>query len=316
MTRPPARWVTEHLVPLGVESVLSVFNGTGTEAREFRRMGLKVTTLDPLISSSTWCRAAVEGLEPVRERLVSEWVRVRKEPEVVKRFFPWANRVFTPEEAIWLGIWHQAILRGSASLAEKAIGVTAVFWVMRYWLEWNRRELGFKPMPPVAAFRRYIEEANAWAQGARAGQPVGTALHGAPGAALAKHSCDLLYCYVPPVEGIGSLGLAPRLWEQWVTGDPLAPFPPIPPGGLGAPLSREAHRDALEGLVASSGHIPSLAMTYDGSSAEAVLQAVSFHRPVLARETLSVPRPGGEPIQVGLLIAGAAVTAGHLASEG
>ena len=109
--RPPARWVTERLATLGATSVLSLFNGNGTEAREFRRLGMQVTTVNPLISSAWFCRAFVEGAEPARERTVSDWVRLRKDPDVVKRFFPWANRVFTPEETIWLGIWHEASSR-------------------------------------------------------------------------------------------------------------------------------------------------------------------------------------------------------------
>jgi hypothetical protein len=314
MVRPPARWVTERLAQFGASSVLSLFNGPGNEAREFRRMGMQVTTVDPLVSSAWWCRAYVEGAEPARERVVSDWVRLRKDPDVIKRFFPWANRFFTPEETIWLGIWYQAIVKGAASPGEKAIGVTAVFWVMRYWLEWNRRELGFKPMPPVAAFRKYVEEANAWALSLRGRPGSGMALQGAPLQALAKHSCDLLYCYVPPVEGIGSLGLAPQLWEQWVSGDPQAEFPPVEHGELGAPLSVQEHREALRMLVEASGRFASLALAYEGSIADAVWAAVAPHRSVLARETLSVPMPGAEPVQVGLLIAGAAQAAGKTAS--
>lgn len=313
MVRPPARWVTERIAPLGASSVLSLFNGPGNEAREFRRMGMQVTTVDPLVSSAWWCRAYVEGAEPARERTVSDWVRLRKDPDVVKRFFPWAKRVFTPEETIWLGIWHEAIVRGAASPGEKAIGVTAVFWVMRYWLEWNQRELGFKPMPPVAVFRKYVEEANAMALSLRGKGGSGMALQGAPFEALAKHSCDLLYCYVPPVEGIGSLGLAPRLWEQWVSGDPQAKFPPVEPGALGAPLTSQEHREALRAFVEASRQCRSLALAYEGATADAVWEAVSPHRPVLAREMLEVPKPGSEPVRVGLLIAGAAT--GTMASE-
>jgi len=315
MVRPPARWVTEQIAPLSARTVLSLFNGPGTEAREFRRLGMQVTTVDPLASSAWWCRAYVEGAEPARERIVSDWVRLRKEPDVVKRFFPWANRIFTPEETIWLGIWHEAIVKGSAPPGEKAIGVTAVFWVMRYWLEWNRRELGFKPMPPVAVFRKYVEEANAWALGLRGKPGSGMALQGAPFQALAKHDCDLLYCYVPPAEGIGSLGLAPRLWEQWVSGDPHGKFPPVHPGELGAPLSAEAHLEALRTFVGAAGRFGSLALAYEGAIADRVWEAVAPHRPVLARETLTVPMPGAEPVEVGMLIAGAATVTGAMAAE-
>jgi len=315
MVRPPARWVTEHVTPLSARTVLSVFNGPGNEAREFRRMGMEVTTVDPLASSAWWCRAYVEGADPARERTVSDWVRLRKEPDVVKRFFPWANRIFTPEETIWLGIWHEAIVKGSASPGEKAIGVTAVFWVMRYWLEWNRRELGFKPMPPVAVFRKYVEEANAMALGLRGKPGSGMALQGAPFQALAKHSCDLLYCYVPPAEGIGSLGLAPRLWEQWVSGDPHSKFPPVESGGLGAPLSAEAHLEALRAFVGAADRFGSMVLAYEGAIADRVWEAVAPFRPVLARESLTVPMPGAAPVEVGLLIAGAATVTGSMVAE-
>lgn len=314
MVRPPARWVTERLAQLGASSVLSLFNGSGNEAREFRRMGMQVTTVDALVSSAWWCRAYVEGAEVARERVISDWVRLRKEPDVVKRFFPWANHHFTPEETIWLGIWYQAIVKGAATPGEKAVGVTAVFWVMRYWLEWNQRELGFKPMPPVAAFRKYVEEANAWAASLRGRRGSGMALQGAPMQALSKHSCDLLYCYVPPVEGIGSLGLASQLWEQWVSGDAQAEYPPVANGELGAPLSAQEHREALRSLVAASGRFDSLALVYEGALADVVWAAVAPHRSVLAREMLSVPRAGLPPVQVGLLIAGAAQAAGETAS--
>ncbi len=315
MVRPPARWVTERVAPLGAKTVLSLFNGPGAEAREFRRRGMQVTTVDPLVSSAWWCRAFVEGAEPARERTVSDWVRLRKDPDVVKRFFPWANKIFTPEETIWLGIWHEAIVKGSATAGEKAIGVVAVFWVMRYWLEWNCRELGFKPMPPVAALRKYVEEANLRAQGMKGWAGSGLALQGLPSEALVKHSFDLLYCYLPPVEGIGSLGLAPRLWEQWVVGDPQAPYPPLDAGDLGGALSPAAHVEAIQSLVRASGQFDSLALAYEGAMADQVWEAVSRHRPVLSRETLSVPNPGAQPVQVGLLIAGGTTAATHMASE-
>lgn len=311
--RPPATWVAEHLSVLGAESVLCLYTGWGAEARALKRLGLTVTTADLLDSSVWWNRALVAaGVAPLGARRLAEWSKLRKEPDVVKRFMPWANRYFTPEETIWLGIWYHHIHRSQASVAERAIGTVAVYWTLRYWLSWNRAELGFKPLPPSAVFRRYVEQAHRML--ARM-QPLATRAHRAekmaPEAALAKLPAELLCCYVPPSEGIEALGLAQQLCEQWTGGDPAAEPTALPKGTLGSPFDRpEAHLQAVSRLLSAAADYRLIALTYQGELGEALAALVAEQRPVLSRQELQVPYPGADGSSIiiqGLLVAGAPV---------
>ncbi|MNX77635.1 hypothetical protein D3C86_1091850 [compost metagenome] len=312
-SRPPAAWAVDQLAGLGATSALCLFSGWGAEARALKRLGWSVATADPLFSSAWWSRAFVAGgAQPVGERRLAEWLKLRKEPEVVKRFLPWANRYFTPEETIWLGIWHQHLLGGALSDAERAIGVVAVYWAIRYWLAWNRQELGFKPMPPSAVFRHYVEQANRLREQHR-GLPDGryAADRIPPEAALSKYPGDLLYCYVPPLEGIGSLGLAQLLCERWTLGESALGVPLVPAETLGGAFSDPAaHLAAIERLLDSAEGFSSVALAYRGALGPALEAVVAKRRPVLSRRELAVPYPLGERTRVvaeGLIVAGAAV---------
>lgn len=308
--RPPATWVAEHLAVLGAESVLCLFTGWGAEARALKKQGLTVTTADQLAASVWWNRAFVAaGVVPLSERRINEWSKLRKEPEVVKRFMPWANRYFTPEETIWLGIWYQHIHRSEASVAEKAIGTVAVYWTIRYWLSWNREELGFKPLPPSAVFRRYVEQAHRLLDRMQGLPPhAHRAEKMAPEAALANFPGDLLLCYVPPVEGIEALGLAQQLCERWTGGDPTAPPMSYPQGTLGGAFEdSRAHLQAVSRLLSGASGHRLVALSYQGDVGEALEALVAESRPVLSRQELQVPYPdadGSSIIIQGLLVAG------------
>ncbi|HEY9899418.1 MAG TPA: hypothetical protein V6D00_09575 [Pantanalinema sp.] len=311
-SRPPAAWAVEQLRGLGVTSALCLFSGWGAEARAFKRMGWSVTTLDPLASSVWWSRAFVAGgAQPLGDRRLAEWLKLRKEPEVVKRFLPWANRYFTPEETIWLGIWHQHLMASTLPDEERAIGVVAVYWAIRYWLSWNQQELGFKPLPPSAVFRHYVEQANRMREQCR-GLPDGR--HAAerlgPEPALSKYPGELLYCYVPPLEGIGSLGLAQLLSERWTQGDPALSAPLLMPGTLGGAFSDPAaHIAAVEGLIGAAEGFPAVALAYRGTLGAAIEAALAKRRPVLSRRELAIPYPLGNGERIvteGLIVAGAA----------
>lgn len=307
--RPPATWVAEHLSVLGADSALCLFSGWGAEARALKKQGLTVTTADALDSSAWWNRAFVaEGVVPLSERRINEWSKLRKEPDVVKRFMPWANRYFTPEETIWLGIWYQHIHRSEASVAERAIGTVAVYWTIRYWLSWNQVELGFKPLPPSAVFRRYVDQAHrmlARMQGSKARPHRAEKM--APEAALAKFPAELLFCYVPPVEGIEALGLAQALSERWTGGDPAARAG-YAQGMLGGAFAdAEAHLQAVSRLLSGASEYRLIALSYQGDMGEALAARVAESRPVLSRQELQVPYPGADGSSIiiqGLLVAG------------
>lgn len=311
-SRPPAAWAVDRLQALGATSALCLFSGWGGEARALKRLGWSVATADLLESSVWWSRAFVAGgAQPLGDRRLAEWLKLRKEPEVVKRFLPWANRYFTPEETIWLGIWHQHLFGQRLADEERAIGVVAVYWAIRYWLSWNRQELGFKPLPPSAVFRHYVEQANRLREQCR-GLP--DRRHAAeripPEPALSKYPGDLLYCYVPPLEGIGSLGLAQLLSERWTQGGPALSAPLLPSDTLGGAFSDPAaHLAAVEGLIGSADGFSSVALAYRGSLGAALEAAVARRRPVLSRRELAVPYPSGDRARVvteGLIVAGAA----------
>lgn len=311
-SRPPAAWVVDQLRGLGASSAVCLFSGWGAEARALKGAGWSVTTLDPLASSLWWSRAFVAGgSHPLSERRLAEWLKLRKEPEVVKRFLPWANRYFTPEETIWLGIWHQHLIASPLPDAERAIGVVAVYWAIRYWLAWNRQELGFKPMPPSAVFRHYVEQANRLREQCR-GRAEGhyAAERLPPSPALSQYPGELLYCYVPPLEGIGSLGLAQLLCERWTQGDPALSAPLLPPETLGGAFSDPAaHLAVVEGLIGSIDGFSAVALAYRGGLGPALEAALARRRPVLSRRELAVPYPSGEGARVvteGLIVAGAA----------
>lgn len=303
--RPPAMWVAEQLSALESSSALCLFTGVGAEPRALKKLGWSVTTLDVLESSLWWNRAFVQEAVPLGERKLGEWLKLRKESEVVKRFLPWAGRYFTPEETIWLGIWHQHILSGGGSVAEQAIGVVAVYWAIRYWLSWNRTEMGYKPLTPSAVFRHYVEQANRMilAPGLQAGRAEKL-----PSDLVLTHfDADLLWCYVTPLEGIGTLGLAQRLCEQWTLGDPDARVNEsagaLGAGTCGASTSEEA---ILRLLLASEG-VPNVAFAYHGPAGSSLEALVKDYRSLVSRQELSVPYPGGDGSSIiiqGLLIAG------------
>lgn len=304
--RPPAMWVAEQLSALESSSALCLFTGTGALPRALRKLGWSVTTLDVLESSLWWNRAFVQEAAPLGERRLGEWLKLRKEPEVVKRFLPWAGRYFTPEETIWLGIWHRHILSGEGSVAEQAIGVVAVYWSIRYWLSWNRTEMGFKPLTPSAVFRHYVEQANRMllASGLQAGRAERLPSE----LVLTQFDADLLWCYVAPLEGIGTLGLAQRLCEQWTLGDPGSTVSEaagaLGAGTSGAPILEEA----LLGLLLASEAVPNLALAYHGPGGSSLEALVGDHRSIVSRQELSVPYPGAHGSSIiiqGLLIAGA-----------
>lgn len=308
--RPPATWVAEHLSVLGAETVLCLFSGWGAEARALKRQGMTVTTADELESSAWWNRAFIApGVAPLSERRIAEWSKLRKEPDVVKRFMPWANRYFTPEETIWLGIWYQHIHGSEATVAERALGTVAVYWTIRYWLSWNRAELGFKPLPPSAVFRRYVETAHRMLARMQEAQPrLHRAEKMAPEAALAEYPSELLVCYVPPLEGIEAQGLAQQLCERWTGGDPAAKRTLTPGSTLGGAFSHpEDHLQAVSRLLSAAEGHRLVALSYHGDQGEALAALVAERRPVLARQELQVPYPGADGSSIiiqGLLVAG------------
>lgn len=305
--RPPASWVAEQLGRFSVSSALCLFNGWGAEARALRGLGWSIATADVMQSSVWWNRAFVaEDVAPLSESRLNDWLKLRKESEIVKRFLSWANLHFTPEESIWLGIWYQHLFGTELPAAERALGVVAVYWAIRYWLTWNRQELGFKPMPPSGVFRYYVGQANRML-GSRLGRS-----HGVdrlpPEAALTRYPSDLLYCYVPGLGGIRNLGQTEQLWEQWTQGGTAAVSSPFKDGALGGAFLRpEEHLEAVAKLIEGAEAFPFVALAYQGEIGASLEALVAQRRTVLAHEELPVPYPtaaGSSIIVQGIVVAG------------
>ena len=305
--RPPAAWVAEKLAVLPVSSALCLFTGWGAEARALRQLGWSIATAD-LLPSSVWWNEAFIGEEtlPLSDRQVNEWLKLCKEPEIVKRFMSWANRYVTAEEAIWLGIWHHHLVEGDWTRPARALGIVTVYWVLRYWLQLNRQDLGFKPMPPSMAFRHYVAQANQLLN-MRLGASHGVGRL-APDLALSKYPADLLYCYVPALEGIETPGSVEQLLEQWTQGSTIATPSPFPVGTLGGVFAHpDDHLNAVARLLAAADALPYVALTYHGSIGPALEALLEQRRPLIAHEEWRAPYPsteGSSIIVQGILIAG------------
>lgn len=300
-TRPPAAWVAELLAPWGPGPILVLDDSDGALARGLMRSGWDVAVATRTEASRWWHQAWLDAAATPGLELVARWGRVRPEPELHRRFGAWTHVHFTAEETTWLGIWHQHLLveeRGP----ERAAGVAAVFATMRYWLGYDRRELGDKPQVPLAVFRHY---AGLFPRARR--ELAGTfrgAANMAPERALSEFPSELVYCYVPPPGGIGMLSSASNLWEQWTRGLPR------PQGPLTQPGTGDPEEAADPGLttVLEAAQVRLLALGYGGDRGERLAHLVTgVGRTILAHEELQVPYPGPmgtEWVTVGLLIAG------------
>lgn len=303
--RELAGWLASILSDLKLRSACVLFAGTGRVPQRLKSQGIAVRTLDTLQCHHFWNGALLpDGPAEITDEMVADWMRLRKETEVAGRFFPWANEAFTPEEAVWLGIWRANILDGGLPFRTQALGAVVVMRTMTYWLAWNKTELGHKPLPPAAVFRHYVDEANKriWQSGRRH-----EALFSPPGSIPKVADCDLLYCYVPPRKGMKAMDRRLPYWERWVVGDPAAPLPIEAADRGGGVLDYEEDRiAALARLLRAMVEVPIWALAHGGDGDD-LFEAVSALRPVTARHAIAVPYPtaaGSSIMTEGLIVAG------------
>ena len=296
-------WIATTLADFPGARVAVVLGRTGRVSRRLAGQERSVIALEAARSHAWFERAALgAGLSALDEHVVLEWLRPRREPAVVGRFAAWANRAFTVEEAAWLGTWRANILESGLGGAGVAIGVVAVMRTMAYWLAWNEIALGHKPLLPQAVFRHYVGELERAGGGPMAGEvrQIG------PSSWPRLPACDLLYCYVPPREGMKAMDPRLPFWERWVLGDPEAPLEFDAEGRLGGWFASETDRaTALGALLERMVDIPTWSLAYSGDG-DALAVAVERLRPLSFRHEVAVPYPCGPESTImkeGLMVA-------------
>lgn len=289
-------WVQEELAAAGVAyaSVYEPFAGQARLAQYFKRHGKRVVAGDLLESHYCHALALVENAgQVVAPQRMAEWLTVIRDPAVATRFSPWANRHFTAEETIWLGIWN-AHLASVTDPVERALGAVAVCLTMQYWLSFNARELAHKPMTPSVAFQHYLQTVNTWVCSSQQRNQAlwGDAYHLAP-----RVEADLLFCYPPTDQGFFDYPEPLLLFESWVKGDPELVLPGLAapvtgPPTLGLPLGDpSSYADALRRFLARTEHIPVWAIAFNDRyplEEAAMVQLVKEFRPILRRASLDV----------------------------
>lgn len=285
-------WVDEQLSGLAFNSVYEPFAGQARLSMYFKRHGKRVVAGDLLESHYCHALALVEnGGRVVPPERLQAWTQVIRDAEVATRFQPWAHAYFTPEEAIWLGIW-SAHLAQAADPIERALGAVAVCHTMAYWLALGRG--AHKPMAPAVAFSHYLQTVNTWVCGSQHQNQAlwGDAYHLAP-----RVEADLLFCYPPTDQGFFDYPEPLLLFESWVKGDPHLVLPGLAepasgPPTLGLPLGEPPmYADALRRFLARAEHIPLWVLAFNDRypvEEAAMVQLVKEFRPVIRQAGLDV----------------------------
>lgn len=271
-------WVTEQL-DQGIRRALCLFSGTSAQAQAFKRKGIAVDTWDPFLCHQRWSKALVENnKQTVPQNISSQWLHLIKDPKVAKRFSPWAVHHFTPEEAIWLGIW-RTHLDSVEDDYQRALGEIAVFWTMNYWHSLNDQDYEYKPLIPVAAFRHYLALANSRVFDNHA---TNRTLEDP----FADTSHDLMYCYLPARQGVAGERSIVSLWESWLAGKP--DYQP-----QDAWNSEEGYLKALQDFFRQGEKIPYWAIACNDSEVDrdALTRMISELRPVIRLKEMAVPYP-------------------------
>ncbi len=287
--RELAGWISGCLAGLSAKRVCLLDGGTAKLARRFKAQNLSVRAVDSLQCHHFWHGALLpDGPAQISEAQAAEWMRLRKEPDIAGRFFGWANDVFSPEEAVWLGIWRSNILESGLPFRQQALGSVVVMRTMAYWLAWNRSDIGHKPLPPAAVFRHYVDETNR--EITQSGIPH-EAVYLPAGQDPDPGGADLVYCYVPPMEGMKAMDRRLPYWERWILGDPAAPLPFEAPDRLGGVFADEESRlEALKRLLGKMVDVPVWALAYAGDG-DSLVAAVTALRPNAVRHEIQVPYP-------------------------
>jgi len=288
--RELAGWIAGIVAKQGYERALVLDGGAARVARRLKAHAFSVRAADTWQCHHFWNGALLpDGPAGISETQAADWMRLRKEADVAGRFFAWANNHFSPEEAVWLGIWRANILETGLPFRLQALGSVVVMRTMAYWLAWNRSEIGHKPLPPAAVFRHYVDEAN------REITQTGNdhqAIFLPPGQDPEPGDAALLYCYVGDREGIKPLDPRIAFWERWILGDPAAPLP-------------ASEADALSRLLDKMVDVPVWALAYGGDGSE-LFSTILAVRPDAVRHEIQVPYPhprGSAIMTEGLILA-------------
>jgi hypothetical protein len=289
-------WVEAQLEGIPFKSLYEPFAGQAAVSRYFKRAGKRVIASDLLEGHYCYALALVaNGDRYVASTRIQEWLGVIRDPKVATRFGPWANRLFTPEETIWLGIWNAHLADPDLDGVERALGAVAVAQTMGYWRSFNRRELGNKPLTPASAFQHYLQTVNGWVF--NNGLP-NQALRGDAYHLASRVEADLLFCYPPTDQGYFDYPEPLALFESWVKGDPNLVLPgtaamvPGPPT-LGLPVSDPGlYAEALRRFLGRCTHFPVWVVAYNDRyplDEAAFVDLVEEFRPVARRASLTVP---------------------------
>ncbi|HBN07648.1 MAG TPA: hypothetical protein DD435_03025 [Cyanobacteria bacterium UBA8530] len=273
-------WIDEQLGEIRIRRVLCLLTDTPAQALSFKRRGLSVGAWGPLLVHRCWAKALIENnKKTVPPEVSNPWLHLIKAPRVARRFSPWAGHFFTPEETIWLGIW-RSHLDQAEDPVYRALGEAAVLWTMHYWLSLNDRELEYKPLIPVAAFRHYLALVNSLVFD----NHVENAALSDP---FEEEARDLLSFYLP-----GNIRKPIfRLWEGWLSGDPEH----VPEGwpGFEQAEDKSAVLEALSSFLERLEAFPNWAIAFNDLQVdrEALYRLVSGHRLILSQKEMALPYP-------------------------
>lgn len=291
---PSPSLVDELLAGLTFESVFEPFCGEAKFACYFKRHGKRAIACDALESHYLQALALVENDQvQASPQQLQEWLTLIKDPIVAKRFSPWANRFFTPEETIWLGIWHAHLSREGLDPVLRALGATTVWLTLRYWLSFNRQELVNKPMSPPVAFQHYLQTVNTWVcnRGPRSQAIWGDATVLAPGV-----EADVLVYRPGAGQGVPPFPEPAALFECWVKGqsEPAS-----------APSARLVA--SIEDFLGRVAHVPTWVLSVDdrlGLEEPALTALIEKFRPVVRRVAIPIATGGrGIPPSERLIVA-------------
>jgi hypothetical protein len=309
--RELAGWIAGILADQRASRALVLDGATARVARRLKQRGMAVRAADTWQSHHLWNGALVpDGPARIGEAQAAQWMRLRKESEVAGRFFAWANEVFSPEEAVWLGIWRANILESGLPFRLQALGSVVVMRTMAYWLAWNRSEIGHKPLPPAAVFRHYVDETNR--EITQSGNDH-QAVFLPPGLEPDPGDAELLFWVVG--SGAGIMALDPRLtyWERWILGDPAAELPRSRADGIGPLLEKMVDvpvwalaygGNPPDRLAMHGGHRPLCPTSEDVG--QRLFSAILARRPDATRHEIQVPYPhprGSAIMTEGLILA-------------
>lgn len=282
-------WIEDQLGPFPFESLYEPFAGHAKLSWYFKRRGKRVVAGDLLESHYCFALALIENNRTVVSAArMQEWLTLIKDPQVVRRFSAWAPEPFTPEEAIWLGIWNAHLASPDLDPVSRALGAVAVFHTMRYWLSFDRSHPQ-KPMSPPVAFQHYLQTVNTWVcNSGHANQ----ALWGDAYVLGPQVEADLLFCYPPTDQGFLDYPEPLALFEGWVKGDPTRALPgvdeaPTGPATLGTVLtSPSMYAEALRRFLTRVEHIPVWAIAFHDRyplDEPAIAALIKEFRPIVRR---------------------------------